>query len=106
MSAASRVFRLQALHETIDYEECFVYGGFRQMRVDRRAPRGDVPEIFLNMAEIDTGFQQMGGIGMSQGMHGRMFVDAGGADDDTEGVGHTLGRQALGGSRESRTGLL
>ena len=46
------------------------------MSVDRGGGRGGMSQIVLDDAQVKASFQQMGGVGMSEGMNGDLFVNA------------------------------
>jgi hypothetical protein len=51
------------------------FGHGREMGVDGGGGRRSVTQIGLDDPQIDTRFQQMGGIGVEQGMDGSVLVN-------------------------------
>lgn len=47
-----------------------------QVSVDSGCGRGSMSQIALDDAQVYPGFQQMGGVRMSEGMNGDLFVNA------------------------------
>lgn len=102
MSASSREWRrLQILHEAIDEITGLQLSHFGQMGIDGGCFRSGMAEVLLDLSEIDTVFQEVGGIGMSRCMDGGFLMDTtlmkGGAESILDiADGHrVIGRTAM-----------
>ena len=63
-SSTGPVIRLQVLHQLIERIGQRIAHFPRQMGVELRGTRTAVSKILLNDPQVDTGFQQMSGVGM------------------------------------------
>ncbi len=48
----------------------------RQMGIEGRSAGTAMAQVVLNQAQVDPGFEQVGGVGMAQRVHVSVFVDA------------------------------
>lgn len=55
----------QALHERVDVGDRIFLPIAGQVQIDHGRLQAAVPQILLDDAQVDTGFEQMGGIGMA-----------------------------------------
>ena len=58
------------MHEGIDTRIGIFMPFLGQMQVNHGGFESGVSEVELDEAEVDTGFEEMGGVGMSEGMDG------------------------------------
>src|SRR5437899_4342599 len=74
----------EVLHQLIErvHHGCSRFGG--QVRVDLSCPRTAMPEVFLNDAQVDAHFQQMGCVRMSKTVNMGAFGDACGGNSAFE----------------------
>ncbi len=77
---------LQVGHELVDALRPGRLCPVGEMGIDRGGGGGVVAEVFLDQAEVDAGLQEMGGIGMPQGVDRGPLVDAGLVFGPLEGV--------------------
>ena len=56
------------------------------MRIQRSGRGRVVAEVLLNLPEIDTGFEQMRGVRMAQGVNGGFFIDTAFLERRAKGV--------------------
>ena len=68
---------LQPLHEAVDRLTALGVGNRGQMGGEGGRLNGLMAERDLNLAQIDSGFEQGRGVRMAQRLHGGVFVDAG-----------------------------
>src|ERR1051326_5421105 len=61
--------RSGALHQAIDRVSCSVANLPRHMGVDGGGLKAGMAEVLLDQAQVDTVLEQMGGIGMPQGVN-------------------------------------
>jgi hypothetical protein len=77
MSASSGMCDLEVCYEPVDEVGCWFKGRFGQLGVDHGGLWVGVTEDLLDDAQTDALFQEMGRIGMAQGMDRSPFVDIG-----------------------------
>jgi len=82
MSASSSA----TIQHLVDHPSSLIIAGLSQMGVDGGSGGGRMSQVFLDDAQIDTTFKQMGGPGMSQGMDGGWFGDAAFVEGGLEGA--------------------
>jgi len=63
-----------------------------QMRVEGRGARTAMAQVVLNHPQVEPGFQQVGGVGMSQRMHVRPFGDTAAFERRAESTLQTAAR--------------
>ena len=66
----------QSCQDLVDGLGSALVTGLGQMGVDSGSGRGGVSQVALDEAQVETRFQQMGGIRMSESMNGCIFVNA------------------------------
>src|SRR6059036_190852 len=97
MSATSntRTSESEVLHEFVQriHHVCARFGS--QMRVDLSCPRAAMPKVFLDDAQIHSGFQQMRRVRMSKRMNVGAFGDARSAKGALEGLLQAAGSQRV-----------
>ena len=60
-----------------------------------------MPQVFLNQAQMDAGFQKMRGIGMPQGLAVNPFLQSRFPDDQPQDILHRLKRASDAGRKTS-----
>ena len=63
----------QPCHQFVDGRAGLYFADRSQMSVDGGSGGGSMAKVFLDDAQIDACFQQMGRIRVTQGMHGRLL---------------------------------
>lgn len=58
---------------------------FGEVGVERRSLRGLMAQVVLNLPEVLAPLEQMGGVGMTQGMDMCLFAASGGLQSQPEG---------------------
>jgi hypothetical protein len=76
---------LETGHELIDYVGGVLSSRGSKVGVDGGGGRRGVAEAFLDMAERDAGVEEVGGVGMAEGMDGGVLTDAGVLEGEAEG---------------------
>ncbi len=61
---------LEARHHLIDPLPCIFLALIRAVKIDHGGFESRMTQVLLNYPEIDARFEQMGGIGMPEGMDG------------------------------------
>jgi len=89
MSASSGIAELQIRHEPVDDRGGRLESRLGQLGVDHGSLGVGVAQDLLDDAEIDALFQQVGGVGMTQGMDRGPLVDPGLGERLLEGNLHT-----------------
>lgn len=72
-------------HELVDGLLCGLNAFSCQMGIEGRGSWTRMSEYFLDEAQIDTAFKEMGGVRMPERMDSRAFADAALSDNDPEG---------------------
>ena len=67
--------RSEPLHQPVDGIDGGLADLRRQMGVELRGARAGVTDVDLDQAQVHAVFQEMGGVGMPEGVHVRPFVD-------------------------------
>ena len=88
--SGSSVRVLHPLYEAVDHLTTLGVGTRREVCVEGRGLDGLVAQIDLNLAQVHSGVQQMGGVRMAQGMHGGLLVNAGLLEGGPKGGLHAL----------------
>jgi hypothetical protein len=63
----------KAIHQSIDQHISLKVGGVGQMGIAGGGQDAVVAEDFLDFQQVDTGFDQMGGIAVAQAVRGNLF---------------------------------
>jgi len=65
---------LKAFHFRVDDPVCIFLSLIGQMQINHGGFQAGMAEISLNDSEVDSGLEQVGGIGVSQGVNGDGFL--------------------------------
>src|ERR1044071_1865516 len=83
-------WRSASLHQAIDGISCSVTNLPGQMGVDGGRARAGMAEVLLDEAEIDTVFEQVGGVGVAQGVDVGALIQTAPLDGVTESALQTV----------------
>ena len=72
------------MHERVDLLVGVLVTVSRQVKVDRGGVQRAMAEVTLNEAEVDAGFQEVGGVAVSESVDGDAFLQAELFDDASE----------------------